>query len=174
MGGKSREVGEPISRVYDDDDGDDGLDGAGYVLKISSSAEVSKSASGSAVYAVAYTDTKDPHYDGVNFTTQYLLDPELACIREGTVAVEVDANASRTTAIHIGDILACGVAAGHVTHWEDNEAQGTANGAFTLANWMAARSEIVGVAEEALAAGSDPSDSSGKIMCRLTIFGDES
>lgn len=174
MGGKAREVGEPITRVFDDADGDAGLNDSGYCLKISTSAEVTKSASGSAVYAVAYTDTRDPLYDGVNFTTTYWKDPEIACIREGTVPVRVDPPGGRSTAIHVGDILALGAVDGAVCHWEDNAAQDTANSGFTLANWMAARSEIVGIAEEALAADSNPSDGSRKILCRLTLFGDES
>jgi len=141
MGGKAREVGEPITRVFDDAAGTAGLDAPGYVLQISTAAEVTKSASGAAAYAVAYMDTKNPLYDGTSTYTEYLVDPETACIREGTVEVFLDANASRSTDIHVGDIVACGLVAGKITHWEDNAAQGTANGSFTLANWMAARSD---------------------------------
>jgi hypothetical protein len=173
MGGKAREVGEPITRVFDDSDGSGGLDKPGYVLQISTSAECTKSASGAAAYGVAYMDTLDPHYDGRIFTTEYLVDPEIAVVREGTVNVQLVGNAYRSTAIHVGDLIAVSPAtAGTVAHWEDNVAQGTANGSFTLANWMAARSEIVGIAEEACAADADTDDDT--LLVRLQFFGDES
>jgi len=176
MGGKAREVGEPITRDFSDASGTAGLNRSGYVLQISAAAApvVTASASGASVYAVAYTDTMDPLYDGVNFTVQYLVNPEIACVREGVVEVQVVALAHRTTNIHVGDLIAVSPAtAGTCAHWEDNVAQGVANATFNLANWMAARSEIVGVSEEYLAAASDPADGSHAILVRLMIFGDE-
>ncbi len=173
MGGLLEEVGIPITRVFDDADGDTGMPSAGWVLQISATGEVTKCAAGASVYAVAYTDTKNPLYLGdTTLHTQYMKDPETACIREGEVDVALEENANRTTAIHIGDIVAVGPTTdGTVAHWEDNTAQGTAHGTFTLANWMAARSEIVGIAEEAIDASTDTDDD--RLHVRLTIFGDE-
>ena len=178
MGGKAREVGEPITRNFDDEDGDAGLDSPGYCLKISAAAapELTLSASGSAVYAVAYTDTRDPLYDGINFTVVYWKDPEVACIREGTVEVHVDGADYRSTAIHVGDIVGLGAEEGHVAHFEDNVSQDAADAAAgdrTMDLWMAARAEIVGVSEEYLAADADPTDDTGKILVRLTILGED-
>ncbi len=177
MGGLIAEVGEPITRVFDDADGDAGLPETGYGLQITDDTEeVTKSAAGSALYAIAYVDTKNPLYLGdTSLYTQYLQDPEIACIREGEANVQLEPNAARTTDIHVGDIIAVGpTTAGHFAHWEDNTAQGTAATAatnLTLAQWMAARSEICGIAEESIDADEDTDDE--LLHVRLTIFGDE-
>ncbi|TSA56947.1 hypothetical protein D4R42_02585 [bacterium] len=176
MGGLLEEVGIPIPRVFDDAAGTTGLDTSGYCLKISTDGEVTKSAAGSAAYGFAYVNTKNVLYKGdTTLYTQYEIDPEISVIREGEIDARVELLANRSTNIHIGDILAVApTTAGTIAHWEDNTAQGTANGAFTLANWMAARSEIVGVAEEALLATADPADGDHMIHIRVMILGDES
>lgn len=177
MGGLLAEVGEPITRVFDDADGDTGLGETGYGLQITDvTEEVTKCAAGAALYAIAYVDTKNPLYLGdTSLYTEYLQDPEIACIREGEANVQLEPHAGRTTDIHVGDIIAVGpTTAGHFAHWEDNAAQGTAaglGGAMTLAAWMAARSEICGVAEESIDADEDTDDET--LHVRLTIFGDE-
>ncbi len=175
MAGLLDEVGVPISRVFDDSAGTGGLDTAGYCLKISATAELTKSAAGSAAYGFAYTNTKNVLYLGdTALYTQYLIDPEMAVIREGEIDAELEAHGNRTTDIHVGDVVAVAPStAGTIAHWEDNTAQGTAQGSFTLANWMAARSEIVGIAEEACLASADPTDGDGKLHIRVQIFGDE-
>ena len=175
MGGLTKEVGEPSYRVFDDAAGNAGLDKAGYTLQISATEELTKGAAGAAVYGVAYMNTKNPLYMGdTTLFTEYLVDPELAVIHEGTVDVQVEGNAVRSTAIHVGDIVAQGpTTAGKIAHIEDNTAQGTASGTFNHANHMAMMSEVVGISEEQLAATADPADGSGCISVRLMIFGDE-
>ena len=176
MGGLVEEVGIPITRVFDDAAGTTGLDSSGYCLKISATAELTKSAAGSAAYGFAYEDTKNVLYKGdTTLYTQYEIDPELAVIREGEVDARLELNANRATNIHVGDIMAVApTTAGTIAHWEDNTAQGTAHGTFTLANWMAARSEIVGIAEEACLATADPADGDYMLHIRVQIYGDES
>ena len=175
MGGLLTEVGTPIKRVFNDAGaGATGLDDSGYVLKLGASAVVLKATAGTAAYGIAYVDTKNVLYDGSTKYTAYEVTPSIAVIREGEADVKVPVHSERTTTIHVGDIVAVApTTAGTVVHWEDNTAQGTANGAFTLANWMAARSEIVGIAEEELGDAADPADGSLKIHVRLQFFGDE-
>ena len=176
MGGLLAEVGTPITRVFNDTGaGATGLDDSGYVLKLGASAVVLKATAGTAAYGIAYVDTKNVLYDGTTKYTAYEVTPEIAVIREGEADVRVELHGNRTTAIDVGDIVAVApTTAGTVAHWEDNTAQGTAFGAFTLANWMAARSEIVGISEEYLVDTADPADGSNKIHVRLQFFGDES
>ncbi len=177
MGGLTGEVGEPITRVFDDSAGDAGLPETGYGLQITDTTEeVTKCAAGASLYAIAYVDTKNPLYLGdTSLYSQYLKDPEIACIREGEANVQLEPHAGRTTDIHVGDLIAVGpTTAGHFAHWEDNTAQGTCAGEgvdFSLAAWMAARSEICGIAEETVLATADTDDE--LLHVRLTIFGDE-
>jgi len=174
MGGLVQEVGEPIFRTFNDAGaGATGLDKAGYVLKLGASAVVLKATAGTAAYGIASQDTKNVLYDGSTKYTAYEVTPAIAVLRQGLADVVVEAHGNRTTNIDVGDIVAVGpTTAGTIAHWEDNTAQGTAQGAFTLANWMAARSEIVGVAEEAIAQDANPDDMC--ILVRLQFFGDES
>jgi len=177
MGGKAAEPGEGFIGVFSDSSGDSGLDDSGYVLTYNTtSGEYEKATAGTdPVAGVAATDTVNPLWPGGHPSkfTEYLVDPEIWILTEGTVDVRVDSAASRSTDIKKHDIVALSENTdGVVVHWKDNNACASAfSSAVTSANLAEAWEQIVGIAMEDLSASSEPSDGDSKILVNLRIMG---
>lgn len=183
MGGKAAEPGEGFRAVFNDASGNAGLDDSGYVLTYGTTrTEVEKATAGTdAVMGVAGVDTVNPLWPGgpgpasQSKFTEYLADPQLWVLTEGTVDVRVTATGNRSTDIDPGDLIALAETTdGTVAQWTDNTAVSlmfhTTAGSH-LTYFAEGWEQIVGIAREELDADSNPSDGDSKLLVELRLMG---
>lgn len=156
----AREIGEALHAVVEES-----LDDGGYVLThlgVTTAGNLLKATS-TYYYELAGVNLKSTE-DLANPDT-YLADVEVAYVKRGQVRVQLIGNASRSTNIIKGSLLAVH-SIGKVCEWADSPID-TLLGTVNAANLLKMLTAIVGVAQEACLATADTSD--GKILTELDI-----
>jgi len=171
-GGRTREIGEMWNMRLKNATS---LDDAGYVLTYvseSSVTKVDKCGSTDLPKCVNYRSTRDPHdlnSPTTVFKTGTLLgEVGIPVFADGWAKLKVKTN---NTAIAIGDPLYVDAAGGKVNKYAKTTIPNTSatNASTAIDTRLKELARIVGIAEEAVAAGTTAAAGSDKVLTRLTI-----